>query len=152
MSETEKSNAGRPLTFDSVESLEQAVELYFETDAYINIGTAEEGQEQARMYAPTMSGLALSLGVDRKTITNYANRDEFFPTIKKARTRVEVALEQRLYGNNVTGIIFNLKNNFDWRDKTDIAHTSPDGSMSPKGSSLDDFYASAPESIEKSDQ
>lgn len=113
--EQEKS-MGRPLVFKTVEDLEQAIELYFETDAYIEIG----GEEKAKMYAPTMSGLALSLGVDRKTITNYANKDDFFPTIKKARTRVEVALEQRLYGNNVTGVIFNLKNNFDWCDKQEI--------------------------------
>jgi len=113
--EQEKS-MGRPLAFKTVEELEQAIDLYFETDAYIEIG----GEQQAKMYAPTMSGLALSLGVDRKTITNYANKDDFFPTIKKARTRVEVALEQRLYGNNVTGVIFNLKNNFDWCDKQEI--------------------------------
>lgn len=124
---------GRPLEFKSVQELEEAIELYFLTDAYVSVGAAEEGQEQPKIYAPTMSGLALSLGVDRKTITNYANKDEFFPTIKKARSRVEVALEQRLYGNNVTGVIFNLKNNFDWCDKNEIAHTSPDGSMTPKG-------------------
>lgn len=112
----QEKNMGRPLAFKTVEELEQAIDLYFETDAFIEIG----GEEKAKMYAPTMSGLALSLGVDRKTITNYANKDDFFPTIKKARTRVEVALEQRLYGNNVTGVIFNLKNNFDWCDKQEI--------------------------------
>lgn len=121
-------SVGRPLAFETVEQLERAVDLYFETDAFIEIG----GETPTKMYAPTMSGLALSLGVDRKTITNYANKDEFFPAIKKARSRVEVALEQRLYGNNVTGVIFNLKNNFDWCDKNEIAHTSPDGSMTPK--------------------
>jgi hypothetical protein len=114
--EQDKNLGGRPLSYKTVEELQAAVDLYFDTDAYIEVG----GEDKAKMYAPTMSGLALSLGVDRKTITNYANRDEFFPTIKKARTRVEVALEQRLYGNNVTGIIFNLKNNFDWSDKQEI--------------------------------
>jgi hypothetical protein len=124
-------SVGRPLAFETVEQLQTAVDLYFETDAYISVGIDDSGEEK-KMYAPTMSGLALSLGVDRKTITNYANKDEFFPAIKKARSRVEVALEQRLYGNNVTGVIFNLKNNFDWCDKNEIAHTSPDGSMTPK--------------------
>lgn len=113
---------GRPLLFKSVEELEEAVELYFKTDAFIEIGS---GEDRAKMFAPTMSGLALSLGMDRRSLTNYAHKDEFFPTIKKARARVENALEQRLYGNNVTGIIFNLKNNFDWADKQEIKqHTT----------------------------
>lgn len=125
MTEPEENKVGRPLAFKTVEDLESAVEKYFETDAFIDMG------DGVKMFAPTMSGLALSLGVDRKTITNYANRDEFFPAIKKARSRVEVALEQRLYGNNVTGVIFNLKNNFDWRDSQNIDHTTNGKDISP---------------------
>lgn len=105
--------AGRPLAFETVEALEEAVDRYFKEDAFI-------GDGDDRMYAPTMAGLALSCGVDRKTITNYSNKDEFFPTIKKARARIEAHLEARLYGNAVTGVIFNLKNNFDWKDKQEI--------------------------------
>lgn len=130
MDNIEDNPVGRPLAFKSLEDLEEAVDLYFETDAYIETGISDTG-EPIKMYAPTMSGLALSLGVDRKTITNYANRDEFFPAIKKARSRVEVALEQRLYGNNVTGVIFNLKNNFDWRDSQNIDHTTNGKDISP---------------------
>lgn len=132
---SESNPVGRPLLFKTVEELDLLIEKYFsvEGDAYIPMG-------DARMYAPTMSGLALSIGVDRKTLLNYAQKDEFFLSLKKAKSRVEIALEQRLYGNNVTGIIFNLKNNFDWADKNEIAHTSPDGSMSPRGKNLDDFY------------
>jgi len=77
-----------------------------------------------KIYAPTMSGLALFLGVDRKTITNYSNKEEYFPTIRKARARIESHLEKKLYGNNVTGLIFNLKNNFDWKDKSEVAQTN----------------------------
>lgn len=126
------------MAFETVEELDMAVEAYFAAggDAWM---TSPEG---VPIFAPTMSGLAVHLGVDRRTITNYANKDEYFPTIKKARARVEAALERRLYGNNVTGVIFNLKNNFDWCDKNEIAHTSPDGSMSPRGRKLEDFYDS----------
>lgn len=113
---------GRPLAFTSVDEMQKAIDLYFLTDAFILLGSKEEGEEQAKMYAPTMAGLALSLDIDRKTLTNYAHKDEFFPAIKKARAKIEVALEQRLYGNNVTGVIFNLKNNFDWRDKQELDH------------------------------
>jgi len=67
-----------------------------------------------------MAGLARHLDVDRKTIINYGNKEDYFHTIKRARARVEEFLEQRLYGNTVTGVIFNLKNNFDWKDKQEI--------------------------------
>lgn len=112
------SDTGRPLEFDTVEELEAAVDSYFAKGgpAWVDMGEYE-------MFAPTMSGLALHLGVDRKTVTNYGNREPFFPTIKKARSMVEQALEQRLYGQSVAGIIFNLKNNFGWQDKQELEHS-----------------------------
>lgn len=114
--------AGRPLAFDSVEELEQKIDEYFKSDeAYIISYT--DGSEQ-KTFAPTISGLALFLECDRKTITNYGNKEEYFPTIKKARLRIESHLEKRLYGNNVTGTIFNLKNNFDWKDKSEVEQTN----------------------------
>lgn len=114
--------AGRPLAFDSVEKLEQKIDEYFKSDeAYIISYT--DGSEQ-KTFAPTISGLALFLECDRKTITNYGNKEEYFPTIKKARLRIESHLEKRLYGSNVTGTIFNLKNNFDWKDKSEVEQTN----------------------------
>lgn len=116
---------GRPLTYKTVEELDTAIDLYFETDAYM-------GEEDKKIYAPTMSGLAYALGVDRKTLHTYAHTDEFLPSLKKAKARVETALEQRLYSGNVAGVIFNLKNNYSWADKQEIDHQSSDGSMSIK--------------------
>ena len=117
---------GRPLIFETLEELEAAIDEYFEEGAFMVSG-------DNKVYAPTMAGLALHLGVDRKTITNYGNRDEFFPAIKKARGKVEEALEQRLYGNAVTGIIFNLKNNFGWQDKTEKEITTKELKPIPIG-------------------
>ena len=115
---------GRPLAFETVEELESAVDNYFAVDAHVDQG-------DGLVYLPTMSGLALSLGVDRKTVLNYSNKEDFFPTINKARCKIESFIETRLYGNNVTGCIFNLKNNFGWKDKSEIDNTSSDGSMTP---------------------
>jgi len=112
----ETNKVGAPLLFDTPEKMQEAIDEYFETDAFMEMG-------DNTIFAPTVSGLALSLDMDRKSFVNYSNRDEYFPTIKRARERIAVALEQRLYGNNVTGIIFNLKNNFDWKDKQEIENT-----------------------------
>lgn len=114
--------AGQPQIFKSSEELDNKVDEYFVSDdAYIV--NYKDGQEE-KEFAPTMAGLAMFLGVDRRTVVNYSHKDEFFPTIRKARARIEAHLEKKLYGNNVTGLIFNLKNNFDWKDKSEVAQTN----------------------------
>jgi hypothetical protein len=98
--------AGRPLVYESPEKLLEAVNDYFDnTDR------------------PTLSGLAVELGIDRQTLYNYAERDEFFDIIKKARERVEAKYEERLiWDNSPTGVIFALKN-MGWKDKTETDMT-----------------------------
>jgi hypothetical protein len=70
----------------------------------------------------TVSGLAMWLDVETETLRNYEKRDEYFATIKRAKQRIENQLEEGLFGNNVTGLIFNLKNNFGWQDKSTTTH------------------------------
>ena len=110
---------GKPLAFPTVESLDDAVTAYFAVG-----GESWDMSGEQPRFVPTMSGLALALGVDRKTVLNYSNKDQYFPTIKRARAIIEQNLEKNLYGNNVTGLIFNLKNNFGWNDKQELDHTS----------------------------
>lgn len=100
--------AGRPRAFKSVEEVEKKIEEYF-----------NYCEEKDKPY--TMSGLAYYLEIDRRTLLNYSKDEEYFPLIKKARDRVQMQLEEGLYrlGNN-SGIIFNLKNNFDWKDKMEV--------------------------------
>ena len=114
--------AGQPLAFKTVKELDDKVEEFFTSDEAFIIDFKDEAE--IKTFAPTMSGLALYLGVDRRTVVNYSNKEEYFPTIRKARARIESHLEKKLYGNNVTGLIFNLKNNFDWKDKTEIEQTN----------------------------
>lgn len=93
---------GRPLKFETPEILQSAVNQYFEQDKI------------------TLAGLAEHLNIDRQTLYNYAERNEFFDIIKKAREKVEARYEQRLiYENNPTGVIFALKN-MGWRDKSEV--------------------------------
>jgi hypothetical protein len=77
--------------------------------------------------APTMTGLGLALGFkSRNTIINYAKTDGYefaHDVIAYARMQIEAYLEQRLLdpkNANVAGVIFNLKNNFNWTDKQEI--------------------------------
>jgi hypothetical protein len=116
------SKAGQPLAFKTAKELEDKVDEFFTSDDAFLINF-KDGEEE-RTFAPTISGLALYLNVDRRTLVNYSNKEEYFPTIRKARARVEAHLEKKLFGNNVTGLIFNLKNNFDWKDKSEIAQTN----------------------------
>jgi len=79
----------------------------------------------------TITGLANFLNTSRETLINYEKRDEFFDTIKAAKDRVEEQWENLLIGSNATGPIFNLKNNYGWRDKTEQEISNPDGSLNP---------------------
>lgn len=100
--------------------MQAIIDQYFEKDAFVQMGDSV-------MYAPTVSGLAYSLDMSRQALLDYAEKDAFLDTIKKAKIRIEMALEQRLYGNTVTGTIFNLKNNFGWKDKSEQELSGPNG-------------------------
>lgn len=65
----------------------------------------------------TITGLCIALDICRDTLCEYAKKEEFSDTIKKAKLRVENYLEKHLITDGGTGIIFNLKNNFGWKDK-----------------------------------
>ena len=96
---------GRPLKFKSPEEMQEKIDAYFKT-------TPDE--------EVTITGLALALDTDRQTLINYEKRDEFFDTIKKAKTIVENSYERALRKNGRTGEIFALKN-FGWQDKQEIS-------------------------------
>lgn len=78
-----------------------------------------------------LTGLILHLGLSsRQSLDQYAERDEFYDSVKRAKLMIEAEYEQRLFGNSATGSIFALKN-FGWSDKQELDHSSSDGSMTP---------------------
>ncbi len=97
------------LKYKSTEELQKGINKYF-----------EECDKNEKPY--TMSGLAYSLDIDRTTLINYGERDSYSTLIKKAKQRVEQQLEENaLMGKgNSTFTIFNLKNNYGWKDKTEV--------------------------------
>lgn len=112
---------GRPLKYTDPDEMQMVIDDYFGSVTY----TDDHGVKRSR---PTMAGLAIALGFkSRQSLINYEKKDEFLDTIKNARMRVEAALEDRLFDPSCVGVIFNLKNNFDWKDRKEIENS---GSMS----------------------
>ena len=96
------------------EEMDKAIEKYF-----------KECDEKGDPY--TMSGLAIALGFySRNSLLDYANMDDvngepYLCSIKKAKIKCEDYVEKGLLNGkcNATGAIFNLKNNYGWKDKTE---------------------------------
>ena len=116
--------AGRPLLFKTAEEMQKKIDEYFDfCDNRIQqvYSAKSDGVIEIVNPAPyTMSGLALSLDMDRKSLLNYSKKEQFFPTIKRAKQKVHSDVETRLMEKNAVGAIFNLKNNFGWKDKTEM--------------------------------
>lgn len=119
---------GRPLAFKTPEELQAKIDEYFEWCDDRAIKRVNDKGEEYMISSPapyTMSGLARRLGVDRRTLVNYSDKDEFFPTIRAAREKVHEDVETRLMDTkNEKGAIFNLKNNFGWKDESHTDLTS----------------------------
>lgn len=98
-------NEGKPRRYNTPEEMQAAIDKYFKSTKKL-----------------TVCGLAISLGfIDRHALDNYDKYSpEFHATIKKAKFRIEEYLEKTLLNGKPVGTIFNLKNNFGWKDKHDI--------------------------------
>ncbi len=103
------------MAYTSPEELSRVIELYFDTC-----------DRQERPY--TVSGLAFAVGMTRDQLIKYQERPEFMDTIKYAKQRVAVYVEEQLYrkSGSVTGIIFSLKNNFGWKDTIESVNKNID--------------------------
>lgn len=109
----EKRPVGRPPKFATPDLLQAAIDAYFVTRDMNN--------------RPTMTGLGIVIGLTRQGLLEYAAKDDFSEVIVAAKARVEEFVENRLYDPNATGCIFNLKNNFGWRDKSEQELSGADG-------------------------
>jgi hypothetical protein len=105
--------AHRPRLYETHEAFEAKVEEYFES---------EDGQA-----FPTMTGISLHMGFsNRDSFANYAEYGEdFSSTVNKARMRIENHRHKHLIQKDTftPGIIFDLKNNHGWKDKTEVELT-----------------------------
>ena len=138
-----KRGRGRPIAY-TPQQLEKRIQDYFDsiTTTYplfdsVMIGKDEEGKaiydkiprlnnKGEQLYGttyhehPSITGLANYLDIHRDTLHEYSTQANYSDAIKRAKQKMEKYLEDHLYGNNVTGIIFNLKNNYGWEDRQEI--------------------------------
>lgn len=128
---------GRPPKYESPEEMQDLIDLYFlacrvhqtgDTDLMADCDENElliiNDIEDAY---PSISGLAYLLGMTTECLRTYGEKDDFSATVKRAKQRVEMSLEQRLANPACTGSIFSLKNNFGWKDKTEQEFSGPNG-------------------------
>lgn len=115
---------GRPRKYTNVDELENKINEYFE---WCDEQTRETFDNKGNMrigYKPyTVSGLCLYLDIHTDTLLDYEKNDpKFSLTIKMAKKKVENWIEEHALMRDVdnTSAIFNLKNNFGWRDKQEI--------------------------------
>jgi len=104
-----KVETGRPNIFKSAKEIEDKVTAY--KKELVKTGNF-----------PTMAGLAYSIGIDRKTLWNYSQKDAFFPTIKKYRDWIEQEMEQQLLKLGHGGVVF-LAKNYGYTDRQEIDHS-----------------------------
>jgi len=111
--------AGRPTKYDK--AMQDKADRYI--DEYQEFGDA----------IPSAVGLAIFIGVNKSTLYEWA---KIHPALSNTLGKVNSAQERSAVNNGITGV-FNstitklVLANHGYSDKQDIAHSSPDGSMTP---------------------
>lgn len=134
----EKNVGGRPLKY-APDDFSKRINRYFNSISYYEEVLNDAGEPAIDIdgekiikvvYAtpPSILGMCLSIGINRETLLEYSNREQFADTIKQAKAKVEQYLADQLNRTTqVAGIIFNLKNNFGWKDVQTVENTGPNG-------------------------
>lgn len=136
-----KPGAGRPPRYRSRAELEKRIEDYFESIKGEPLRDDDgkyvlDKRGQVVMIGerpPTVTGLALALGfATRRSLMDYEAKPQFAEAITRAKSRIEMYAEERLYDRDgCMGARFNLRNNFrGWNDESrtdgaDVEDLSP---------------------------
>ena len=114
--------AHRPAYYNSPDEMQIAIKDYFE-NCPDKITVITKDFEKIEIPKITSSGLAYYLGFEsRQSLYDYAEKPNFSYTIKRALLFIEKEYEKKLDMNNVSGVIFALKN-FGWKDSQEIKHS-----------------------------
>ena len=123
----------REKTYKTERALQAKVEEYFssisrtvpllEADGQtIKNDAGEDILRTEYLRPPTVSGLCLFLNITRRTWENYQKDAELHSITEIARAKMEAYLEEELLSRRkgIQGVIFNLQNNYGWREKKEI--------------------------------
>ncbi len=117
--------------FESIENFVDVPEEVSEVHGnrlYTNKKLAEKTNEYFRImvnskHIPDVGTYAMFLGVDDSTTVEWEKEGhDLSPTVKRAKAIIYAWKRDGLTNNNgnVTGLIFDLKNNYGWTDKQEI--------------------------------
>jgi hypothetical protein len=114
--------------YNSAIELQKGIDAYF---AYCDSRTKDivlKNGDSKNIAFPrpyTVLGLCVHLDITRDTLLEYEKQNELSDTVKKAKTKIELNKQEGMLDNtwNTAGVIFDLKHNHGWKDKTEIEHS-----------------------------
>ena len=132
-----KSKAGRPKNIKNAKDLEYLIDKYFSSISYTvpvtdSAGTiitdidGEMVEKTVYISPPDVMSLCLFLGICESTWENYSSKEkypDYAPICERAKMRMEAYLREVLVTRekgSLQGVIFNLQNNYGWRDKKTV--------------------------------
>lgn len=101
---------GRPRKYAKAEEVQRLIDAYF--------ADCEKNKRPL-----TVTGLADALDMDRHQLLDYGSKEEFHHAISRAKRKIHIWTESTLYSESFKGAQFSLKNNFGWKDKTEVEHS-----------------------------
>ncbi len=123
---------GRPPIFKTEKALGEAVDAYFNAISFkkaipsVLDANGNQYYEIVFREAPTVNGLCLFLGISRKTWENYCANEKFSFVTEQTKMKMEAYCENLLLTRekgSLQGVIFNLQNNYGWRESFDVKHS-----------------------------
>ena len=106
-------------------------EIYTQEPVVNNLGQQIVVTEY--LVPPSILDLAAFLGIHRSTWDNYCDREaypEFFDTTTYARGRIHAYLVRESLtrqGKDLKGVLFNLENNFGYRERLEVTNETVEG-------------------------
>lgn len=100
---------GRPKAFNSPEDLAERIQAFYD-------------HCESKDKPLTLSRLASHMGVNRQTVWNYQKVPEYRALLDAVKIDIEADMEERLQAGkgSAAGVIFSLKNNYGWKDATEV--------------------------------
>lgn len=132
MSKKKRAKVGRRMIYPTPAKFARAVTAYFDAISYELPYTREDGSPICNLNGdpiilvkyitpPSLQELHLFLHIDSSTWDNYRAKEGYNEVCAEAKLRVEAYLtEQVNTRDRPQGIMFNLENNFDWKNKKEV--------------------------------